>query len=364
MGLIQIVGGMSNPFLNYKNVGLNNKVIKSMKVSYMQAMKDEPLFTEQMAESMAITAYVNDISCKAIMSGQEMERLFSGNPAFYKWKYDNNGRLVDRTVDELKRLGGLGSTGVNNFTQLANIPDKYKKDGNFTGKYVVAEVDNEKVSSPQYKEISDKMYDGQLRWDVIENRIFNELAQLKIQHDTAVRAIRRSKASLFEIEEALEDERASYQESLEHLENKIASEVDSMPIEDLEKKYPEIAKEARVKSDETASALQSDIDVADGGAYISDVMCEMLLKMEGAYSSSIEQAFKILRGEIKSDYLGEIDAYQKVLTSVIGNQKYTAFGRRLSDGNSKPYYHKMALFPLFDCIATGRMRNVYDKMRQ
>ena len=38
------------------------------------------------------------------MSGQEVERVFSGNPAFYKWTYDNDGNLVDRTVDELKRL--------------------------------------------------------------------------------------------------------------------------------------------------------------------------------------------------------------------------------------------------------------------
>lgn len=106
------------------------------------------------------------------------------------------------------------------------------------------------------------------------------------------------------------------------------------------------------------------IDVADGGAYISDEMCEALLRMEGAYSDDIQEAFKILRGEVESDYLGKIDAYQKVMTSVIGNQKYTAFGRRLQNGNSVPYYHKMALFPIFDCIATGKMRNIFDKMKE
>ena len=56
--------------------------------------------------------------------------------------------------------------------------------------------------------------------------------------------------------------------------------------------------------------------------------------------------------------------YTKVLTSVIGNQKYTAFGRRFQDGVNVAYYNKMALFPIFECIATGRMRNVYDKMKQ
>ena len=65
--------------------------------------------------------YLSDISGKALISGQEVERLFSGNPAFYKWKYDEQGRLIDRTVDELKRLGGVGSTGTNNFLELENI---------------------------------------------------------------------------------------------------------------------------------------------------------------------------------------------------------------------------------------------------
>ena len=82
------------------------------------------------------------------MSGQEIERVYSGNPAFYKWKYDKQGNLVDRTVDELKRLGGLSSTGDNNYMELKDIPVKYIKDGEFTGKYVCAEVDNEMIESP------------------------------------------------------------------------------------------------------------------------------------------------------------------------------------------------------------------------
>jgi len=117
---------------------------------------------DAVAESIAIVVYLNDMSNKAIMSGQEMERLMSGNPAFYKWKYNDKGELVDRTVDELKRLGGLGSTGTNNFLELLNIPEKYKENGVFTGKYRCAEVDNEEVASPQYEMLSEVMYRGEL----------------------------------------------------------------------------------------------------------------------------------------------------------------------------------------------------------
>ena len=29
-----------------------------------------------------------------------------------------------------------------------------------------------------------------------------------------------------------------------------------------------------------------------------------------------------------------------------------------------PYYNKFALFPLFDCLATGNMKGIYDKMKR
>ena len=366
LGLIEKVGNNKDPFLNYKNKGLNNKVIKSMKSSYMERYKDLKGLTEQIAESLAITMYMNDISNKAIMSGQEMERLFSGNPAFYKWTYDDKGHLVDRTVDELKRLGGLGSTGNNNFTQLTNIPRKYlDKNGNFTGKYTCAEVNNEEVGSPQYEEMKEKMYEGQLRSLIIDHQLALETKHEEDNFQEIKKNIRSNKELDYEEkQELLADALREHNERLLQINDDVTDGIDNMSVEDLEKTYSDIAKQAREMADDVSSALAKGIDVADGGAYISDTMCEMLLRMEGAYSTEIQEAFKILRGETKSDYLGQIDAYQKVLTSVIGNQKYTAFGRRLQNGTSVPYYHKMALFPIFDCIATGKMRNVYDKMQE
>lgn len=369
LGLIEKVGNNRDPFLNYKNKGLNNKVIKSIKLSYMErysGLVAKGQLTEQMAESLAITMYMNDISNKAIMSGQEMERLFSGNPAFYKWTYDDKGHLVDRTVDELKRLGGLGSTGNNNFTQLTNIPRKYlDKNGNFTGKYTCAEVNNEEVGSPQYEEMKEKMYEGQLRSLIIDHQLALETKHEEDNFQEIKKNIRSNKELDYqEKQELLADALREHNERLLQINDDVTARIDNMSVEDLEKTYSDISNKAREMADDVSSALAKGIDVADGGAYISDTMCEMLLRMEGAYSTEIQEAFKILRGETKADYLGQIDAYQKVLTSVIGNQKYTAFGRRLQNGTSVPYYHKMALFPIFDCIATGKMRNVYDKMQE
>jgi hypothetical protein len=51
------------------------------------------------------------------------------------------------------------------------------------------------------------------------------------------------------------------------------------------------------------------IDVADGGAYVTDTMAEMLLRMCGAYSESVKNAFEILRNEKSSTILEKANAY-------------------------------------------------------
>lgn len=144
LSLIERAEDYDNEFYNYKNIGLNALAIEVIYKSLIAANSKTgflpDIITENKYKSLATIIYINDISNKAIMSGQEVERVFSGNPAFYKWKFDEkNGNLIDRTVDELKRLGGMVSTGNNNFLELKDIPSKYlDKDGNFTKEYVCA----------------------------------------------------------------------------------------------------------------------------------------------------------------------------------------------------------------------------------
>jgi len=49
--------------------------------------------------------------------------------------------------------------------------------------------------------------------------------------------------------------------------------------------------------------IDDGIDVADGGAYITDTMAEMLLRMNGNYSTEIQNAFRILREEVTSNLM-------------------------------------------------------------
>ena len=313
--------------LRYKNKLLDNQQIRMLKESYRH-IKDE-----QQRESMAITAFLSRVSAASNISIQEVERLYAGHPAFFKWHWNSKGELSDRSVDQHKRLGGLISTGQNNVLDIPGIPTKY----------VCAEVDNEMVSSALQDDLAKMIEDGELR-----------SAYMRTQLDKAGITFANSNS-----EQA--------KEVAQRIESMSIEEIKAALKEDNEDIYKMLEKNATKK----ASDFMSDIDVADGAAYVTDEMAEWLLRMVGSWDSKVERAFKILRGEevdgkvyTTKDILTLQQAYKDVLTTVIGNQKYTAYGFRFANGIASPYYDKMALFPMFKCISTGATAKVFDKMKK
>ena len=128
-----------NKLGQYINKGLDTITIGNIK-SAIKTGRQNNVIT---GNSDAIWCLAADVTAKSIMSLQEVERIFSGNPAYYKWQF-SGASLVDRQVDEFKRFGGLISTGDNNVLDFINSKD---------GEYTCAEVANELVSSPQYNKL-------------------------------------------------------------------------------------------------------------------------------------------------------------------------------------------------------------------
>src|SRR5574344_2857530 len=62
--------------------------------------------------------------CKSIISTEEVERCYTGNPRFFEWRYDET-KLVDRGSNETKRFGGLYSPGDNNTNTVEGVPESY-----------------------------------------------------------------------------------------------------------------------------------------------------------------------------------------------------------------------------------------------
>lgn len=310
--------------------------------------------TMRRAIHTAIGLFANDMMVKSIMSVQETERIYAANPAYFKWKYDKNtGELSDRTVDELKRAGGFVSTGINNFMELTNIPQHWlDKDGQFTGEYRCCEIKDEEVASPQIEEIKTLMTTS-ARVQALREHY---LKQQKSEYEERILKMKNDERPN-EAEQLYERERIA-----QDVENKLAA----MSDDDVKTELKSLGMLDVVdkKSKAAYNSYTGGIDVNDGAAYITDDMCEMLLRMVGSYSSEVAEAFKTLRSTSVKDMHQIADAYTKVITTVIGTQKYTAYGRRQdSTGNIVDYYHKYALFPIFPMLASGKLGNIYNMMK-
>lgn len=364
LGLIDVIGFDNKKNYVIKNIGLNNSAIEGIysaicaKYNIKKGQEKDQVQRDKIL-NQAIVAYINDLSNKALISGHEVERLFAGNPAFYKWKYDDDGNLIDRTVDELKRLGGMVSTGTNNFEGLVGLPDRYQK-----GVYVSAEVDNEMIESPQVEYMRPLVYTGQLR-QTAYSMLCDEYIEKKLEgfkkykDETDIQASRRR-------HDLEQDARNSVDSQLERMSDeeieKLLESKHKGIIAIIKKKAKSVIDSYRLSKDEKLDG----IDVADGGAYITDEMCEALLRMVGSWSSDIEEAFKILRSGNIYTVRTKLNAYNKIVTTVIGTQKYTAFGRRRDPktGIMITYYDKYALFPIFESIAYGRTANIFHAMKK
>lgn len=310
--------------------------------------------TMRTAISSAIVLFANDMVVKHIMSVEEHERLYASNPGYFKWKYDKKtGDLTNRLVDQIKRNGGDGSTGINNFTELTNIPEHWlDKDGQFTGEYRCCEIKDEEIASPQIEEIKTLMTTS-ARVQALREHY---LKQQKSKYEERILKMKRD-------ERPDEDEQLYERERIaQDVENKLATMSDYDVKQELQSLgiFNIVEKKSKAAYDSYAGG----IDVNDGAAYITDDMCEMLLRMVGSYSSEVAEAFNILRSKSVKDMYKLADAYTKVITTVIGTQKYTAKGRRVDAiGNITDYYHKYALFPIFPMNATGKSANIYNMMK-
>lgn len=331
LGLIERSNGV------YVNKGLDKFAIDAIVANLLKGIPRNQISIDlfNRCQDYAIRAIVADISNKHIISMQEGQRLFYGNPAAYKWKYDDDGHLIDLGTDLHKRLGGLVSTGTNNDLELEGIPTEY----------TCAEIDNPMVESEQLDDIRKMFTESEYR-----------TAYLHMLQDNA------GVTFDYNANEAKKLADKADSESLETIKQELGEDIVKIIEARLSKKIGDFSKNEKLK--------QKGIDVADGASYISDKMAENLLRMVGNWSSDIERAFKILRGEkvdgkvyTTKDIRELASAYEKVYTAVIGNQKYTAFGLRKEGNTLVPYYNKTALFPLFKCMCTGHTADLYKIMQ-
>lgn len=337
LGLIK--GDIDN-YYSLENVGLSYNEFSCIRHSLAGT---EGIKTIEQLNAAAVVAMMSDVSTRSIISVQEVERLFGGHPAFYKWQYSEN-ELEDRQTDQLKRLGGLISTGANPRTDFQDDSES---------KYTCAQVDDFMVSSE-----ADKMHDGNID-DAYQNSVEKMFVQANTKEAVYNKLVRSGKSKKEAADIAYAEHKT--QKDFEEFRDKYLDENDKARVT---KKYQAEYKAYAGKIYDPKA--KDPINVADGSAFITDKMCEKLLRSLGLYSNKAKQLFAMLRDPNKQyTFRQKADAFAELQEFIVGAQKYSAFGHRNDDQLGSlliPYYNKMALFPIFPSIAMGDMGKVYNKM--
>lgn len=335
-----LVRGDIDNYYSLQNVGLSWNEFNSIRQSFAGT---EGITTIEQMNAAAVVAMMSDISTRSIISVQEVERLFGGHPAFYKWKYSEN-ELEDRQTDQLKRLGGLISTGANPRTDFQDDSES---------QYTCAQVDDFMVSSE-----ADKMHDGNID-DAYQNSVEKMFVQANTKEAVYNKLVRSGKSKKEAAEIAYAEHKT--QKDFEEFRDKYLDESDKARVT---KKYQAEYKAYAGKIYDPKA--KDPINVADGSAFITDKMCEKLLRSLGLYKNKAKQLFDMLRDPDKQyTFRQKADAFAELQEFIVGAQKYSAFGHRNDDQLGSlliPYYNKMALFPIFPSIAMGDMSKVYNKM--
>lgn len=337
LGLIK--GDIDN-YYSLQNVGLSYNEFSCIRHSLVGT---EGIKTIEQLNAAAVVAMMSDVSTRSIISVQEVERLFGGHPAFYKWQYSEN-ELEDRQTDQLKRLGGLISTGANPRTDFQDDSES---------KYTCAQVDDFMVSSE-----ADKMHDGNID-DAYQNSVEKMFVQANTKEAVYNKLVRSGKSKKEAADIAYAEHKT--QKDFEEFRDKYLDENDKARVT---KKYQAEYKAYAGKIYDPKA--KDPINVADGSAFITDKMCEKLLRSLGLYSNKAKQLFAMLRDPNKQyTFRQKADAFTELQEFIVGAQKYSAFGHRNDERLGSlliPYYNKMALFPIFPSIAMGDMGKVYNKM--
>ena len=300
-----ITSNENNSVWSMRNVLLDSKELNRRQARYTN-------FDAQNAQGYAIFDMIADYTINSIISINEVEKLFSGSPAYYKVKYDKDG-IVDVSVDKIKRLGSLTSTGLNN--RLDFMRDRLDSD-----EYTVAELKDHEIRDKQYATLEE----------------------------------------LFT--------RSYIKETIQQFNGQDAwNEVKDLSIKEIEELFPEEIKIAGAAAKKDVAGYKEGVNVADAAVYISPKMTERLLRMRGVWSYEIQQAFKVLTDPETADkWESDPKLYAQANKVILNAMKYMAFGTRFNEipGLGIPYFNKMALFPLFKSVATGDMKKLYDRMTE
>lgn len=318
--------------LGFRNGRFTNKLIPYNILSYYKKAANDKMYSTDEAALLnedILYSIIGSHVANSALSIIEVEKCFTGDPAYYKWKKfnkevrDDNGEVIasydvisGRDVDKIKRLSAVLSTGTN----LRTIWDNPAE--NDTSITVLHLKDNEMGSE----------YYGEL-YDIFRNSILRDLFSQRnpgYTDDMVIEAL-STKEKEQKFYDSLTEEQKNFVDSY--------SKNSANPYSD------------------------GAINQSDAAVYVRPALYRRIMKALGNWSDEIEEAYRIMEGDDES-WLNDPVKYAKTTSALINPLKMVYFGdHRDSQLNLNiPVFDKMAVFPMFKVLAKGDNRLLYDRM--
>ena len=304
-GIIEYEGSL------VKNKLLDTAAIAGLKEFYTPMVGDDASVLEHLATTTLIGNYIANHQVSLL----ETEKIITGDSAFFK-----------NDKDRIKRLGSVQSTGDNLRTEWStNVPEDQVEAARMNRQQTYTTVtlaDNEIVSRQV----------GELKQLFFTSNLYDSLKQLNLT------------------EENIKD--------LMHNPDSLATD------DDYKQLYFEAVASAKQAADlyGLSKPGKGAINQADAAVYVSPRMYQNILEMLGEWNSDVAEAFRIM--EESDNWMSDATLYAKTLKTLIKPLKTTYFGYSYNAdlGRNIPVFNKMAMFPLFKCLANNDLKDMYERM--
>ena len=323
-----VISRDSNGNLLYGNLPSTKEFVEegaaNIFAEYERQYKGYPKEASDAAQNDIIYSMIANFVTGYAISIEEVEKCFTGDPAFYKWKSDSEVGIFQRDVDKIKRLSSVLSTGTNLRTSWG------QNDSRNSTKFTSAVMSDNTIGSEYHAKL---------------------LSIFKA--DAARTMLKKNNPSLTDDElfELTSDD--NLEATLANRD--LVSEADVKLIN----KSAEKAADPYAYDDEHNSG---NINQSDAAVYIRPEFYKRIMQSLGEWSPEIERAYNIL--ENADNVLSDPDVYAKALRASIKPLKMVYFGDHF-DNTIKanvPIYDKMALFPMFKVLAKADNKALYDRM--
>lgn len=272
-----------------KNKALDQAVINEKSSQYKAS-------TTAAKHAGATVDVIANYYANTIMSIIEFEKVYLKDPAYYKWKQDKKGVFTDKTVDKIKRIREVLSTGVIPRTDF----DMAGKDGET--EFTTATFNDVESSAANY--------------DLIKNLATKSFAinLLREMHNlTDTEALKIYNSSEFK-----------------------------------DAKYDNVRDALASRDGYFNKYGDGEVNQTDATVLISPAFYKQLIRRVDGWNDTLETAFQLLQ-DPSNKWMDNLEANMSAMALILKPLKFMYFGDHFDGelGLNVPVFDKMAMFPVF-----------------